>query len=138
LSLTLPVLDLVLINWLTILKKKQKEMKSYKLDEAEDLLIGKKGTKERDEYEFELKLELIGDMIKTARKKKKLTYEQLGELVGVKKAQISRLENSTGNVTLETVMRIFNALGAKLNLNIRIHPRNPIFQNLEIVAKLAT
>jgi HTH-type transcriptional regulator/antitoxin HipB len=95
-------------------------MKSYKLDEAEDLLIGKKGTKERDEYEFELKLELIGDMIKTARKKKKLTHEQLGELVGVKKAQISRLENSTGNVTLETVMRIFNAMGAKLNLNIQL------------------
>ena len=46
-------------------------MKSYTLDEAEDLLIGKKGTKERDEYE--LKLELIGDMIKTARRKRKLT-----------------------------------------------------------------
>lgn len=95
-------------------------MKSYKLDEAEDLLIGKKGTEERDEYEFELKLELIGDMIKTARKKRKLTQEQLGELVGVKKAQISRLENSTGNVTLETVMRIFNALGAKLNLSLQL------------------
>lgn len=95
-------------------------MKSYKLNEAEDLLIGKKGTKERDEYEFELKLELIGDMIRTARKKKKLTQAQLGELVGVKKAQISRLENSTGNVTFETVMRIFNALGAKLNLNLQL------------------
>lgn len=44
-------------------------MKSYTLDQAEDLLIGKKGTEERDEYEFELKLELIGDMIKTAKKK---------------------------------------------------------------------
>jgi HTH-type transcriptional regulator / antitoxin HipB len=95
-------------------------MKSYKLDEAEDLLIGKKGTQEREEYEFELKLELIGDMIKIARKKKNLTQEQLGELVGVKKAQISRLENSTGNVTFETVMRIFNALGAKLNLNLQL------------------
>lgn len=43
-------------------------MKTYKLSEAEDLLIGKKGTKERDRYEFKLKLELIGDMIKnTAR-----------------------------------------------------------------------
>jgi DNA-binding XRE family transcriptional regulator len=95
-------------------------MKSYKLDEAEDLLIGKKGTPEREEYEFELKLELIGDMIKIARKKKNLTQEQLGALVGVKKAQISRLENSTGNVTFETVMRIFNALGAKLNLNLQL------------------
>jgi len=95
-------------------------MKSYTLDQAEDLLIGKKGTEERNEYEFELKLELIGDMIKTARKKRKLTQEQLGELVGVKKAQISRLENSTGNVTFETVMRIINALGAKLNLNLQM------------------
>ena len=49
-----------------------------------------------------------------------MTQEQLGELVGVKKAQISRLENSTGNVTLETVMRIFNALGAKLNFNLQM------------------
>lgn len=95
-------------------------MKSYTLDEAEDILIGKKGTKAREEYEFELKLELIGGMIKTARKKRNLTQEQLGELVGVKKAQISRLENSTGNVTLETVMRIFNALGAKLSLQLRM------------------
>ena len=95
-------------------------MKSYTLDEAENQLIGKKGTKTREEYEFELKLELIGDMIKTARKKKKLTQAQLGELVGVKKAQISRLENSAGNVTFETVMRIFNALGAKLKLNLQI------------------
>jgi len=95
-------------------------MRSYTLNEAEDLLIGKKGTKERDEYEFELTLELIGDMIKTARKKKKLTQEQLGELVGVKKAQISRLENNTGNVTFETVMRIFNALGTKLTLHLQL------------------
>lgn len=94
-------------------------MKSYTLDQAEDLLIGQKGTKNRDEYEFELKLELIGDMIKNARKKRNLTQEQLGELVGVKKAQILRLENNTGNVTFETVMRIFNALGAKINLKIQ-------------------
>lgn len=95
-------------------------MKNYTLDEAENLLIGQKGTKERDEYKFVLKLELIGDMIKIARKKRKLTQEQLAELVDVKKAQISRLENSTGNVTFETVMRIFNALGATLNLKLQL------------------
>ena len=95
-------------------------MKSYSIDEAEDLLIGKKGSQERDEYEFELKIELIGDMIKTVRKKRNLTQAQLGELVGVKKAQISRLENSTGNVTFETVMRIFTALGAKLSFNLQV------------------
>lgn len=50
---------------------------------------------------------------------KNFTQEQLGVLVGVKKAQISRLDNSTGNITFETVMRIFNALGAKLNLKLQ-------------------
>jgi len=95
-------------------------MKTYTIEQTEDLLIGKKGTQEREEYEFELKLELIGDMIKSARKKRKLTQEQLGELVGVKKSQISRLENSAGNVTIETVLRIFTALGAKLNLNLQL------------------
>jgi len=95
-------------------------MKTYSLSEAEDLLLGKKGTTQREEYEFELKLELIGDMIKIARKNRKLTQAQLGELVGVKKAQISRLENSTGNLTFETVMRIFNALGTKLTINLQM------------------
>ena len=95
-------------------------MKSYKLSEAEDLLIGLKGTPERDEYDFELKTELIGDMIRTVRKDRKLTQEQLGKLVGVKKAQISRLENNTKNVTVETIIRIFNAMKADVNFNVQL------------------
>lgn len=95
-------------------------MKTYKLQEIEDRLIGLKGTKDRDEYEFEIKLDLIGDMIKIARKKRNLTQEQLGALVGVKKSQISRLENNTGNITFETVLRVFNALGSKLNLKLQL------------------
>lgn len=95
-------------------------MRSYKLSEAEDLLIGHKGTPERDEYEFELKTELIGDMIKKVRKDRKLTQEQLGELIGVKKAQISRLENNTKNVTVETIIRIFNAMKAEVNFNVQL------------------
>ncbi|MFT7344535.1 MAG: HTH-type transcriptional regulator/antitoxin HipB [Lentimonas sp.] len=94
-------------------------MKSYKLSEAEDLLIGEKGTKIRDNYEFELKLELIGDLIEMARKKRSLTQAELGDLVGVKKSQISRLENSSGNITIETLLKILNALGAQLNFNLQ-------------------
>lgn len=95
-------------------------MKTYTIDEAEDLLIGKKGSQEREEYEFELKLEIIGDMIKMARKKRQLTQEELGALVGVKKAQISRLENNSGNITIETMLRIFHALGAHLNMSLKL------------------
>lgn len=95
-------------------------MKRYSLEEAEDLLIGAKGTQEREEYDFELKLELIGDMIQRARKERNLTQQQLGELVGVKKAQISRLENNTGNVTMETILRVFKALNARVNFNVQM------------------
>jgi len=95
-------------------------MKRYSLSEAEDKLIGIKGTPERDKYEFELKLELIGDMIQAARKERNLTQEQLGQLVGVKKAQISRLENNTTNVTIETILKVFNALEAKVNFKVEL------------------
>ena len=95
-------------------------MKQYSLDEVEDVLIGKKGTPAREEYELELQLESIGSMIKTIRKKKNMTQAELGRLVGVKKAQISRLENHTGNMTLDTVLRVFNALEAKMTLHLNV------------------
>jgi HTH-type transcriptional regulator / antitoxin HipB len=95
-------------------------MKKYSLSEAEDKLIGVKGTPERDSYEFELKLELIGDMIQTARKERNLTQEQLGQLVGVKKAQISKLENNATNVTIDTILKVFHALNAKVNFKVEL------------------
>ena len=95
-------------------------MKRYSLSEAEDKLIGVKGTPERDSYEFELKLELIGDMIQAARKESNLTQEQLGQLVGVKKAQISKLENNTTNVTIDTILKVFHALNAKVNFKVEL------------------
>ena len=95
-------------------------MKRYTLEQTKDDLIGKIGTPERDQYEFELKLELIGDMIQQARKQRNLTQQQLGELIGVKKAQISRLENNTGNVTIETILKVFNALEAQVSFNVKM------------------
>jgi HTH-type transcriptional regulator / antitoxin HipB len=99
-------------------------MKRYSLDEAEDKLIGAKGSPERDRYEFELRLELIGDMIKAARKERNLTQEQLGELVGVKKAQISRLEKNTTNVTIDTILKVFHALDAKVNFRVELQNKS--------------
>lgn len=95
-------------------------MKRYTLEQTKDDIIGKIGTPERDQYEFELKLELIGDMIQEVRKQRNMTQQQLGELIGVKKAQISRLENNTGNVTIETILKVFNALEAQVNFNVKM------------------
>lgn len=73
-------------------------MKSISLEELKDKSLGKIETKKRDEYEFELKVELLSEQIKNLRKEQNLTQDQLGELVGIQRAQISKLENSPSNV----------------------------------------
>lgn len=95
-------------------------LKVYTLDQIKDEMIGKKGTPKRDKYEFELNLELLGEMIKTARQERNLTQEQLGQLIGVQKAQISKLERNASNVTIETVLRVFNALQAKVHFHVQM------------------
>jgi predicted transcriptional regulator len=93
-------------------------MKKYTLEELTDNYIGKKGTTKREQFDFELKLDILGDMIKKARKEQHLTQEQLGELVGVQKAQISKIENNTKDVRLSTIMKVFEALKAKVKMTI--------------------
>ena len=39
-------------------------MKAYTLDEVQDKLIGKIGTPERDRFEYDLRMDLIGEAIK--------------------------------------------------------------------------
>lgn len=94
-------------------------MKSIKLSELKDKTLGKVGTPKRDKYEQELKVELLAEQIKQLRIERNLTQEQLGELVGVQRAQISKMENNTGNVTISTLMKIFGALKAKVTFEIK-------------------
>lgn len=95
-------------------------MKTHTLDKVQDLLIGKIGTPNRDRFEYELQMDLIGQAIKRTRQERKLTQEELGKLIGVQKAQISRIENNASNVTIETLMRVFNALQAKVMLSVEL------------------
>ena len=84
-------------------------MKFYTEEEILDKHIGKKGTPKRDQFEADLNSFLIGEAIKQARKANNLTQEQLGEKIGVQKAQISRLERGHG-ITFATMARIFKAM----------------------------
>lgn len=99
------------------------KMKTTTLAEMKDEFIGKVGTKERDKYEYELQMQLLGTMIKTARKQRHLTQEDLGKLIGVKKAQISKLESSANSATIDTIIRVFKALNAEINFNVKIEDK---------------
>ncbi|NCP85065.1 MAG: helix-turn-helix transcriptional regulator [Bacteroidetes bacterium] len=95
-------------------------MRTYTLDQVQDELIGKLGTAERDLFEYELQMDLIGKAIKQTRHERNLTQEQLGKLIGVQKAQISRIENNASNVTMDTLLRVFTALKAKVKLQVQL------------------
>jgi len=99
---------------------KNKPLTTISLEEITDQYIGEIGTPKRDAFENELRLDLLGEAIKQARKDRNLTQEQLGLLVGVKKAQISKLENSLTDARFETIIKVFKALNAKVNFNVEL------------------
>lgn len=97
------------------------KFKTVSLDTMIDKHIGKRGTEKREAFENELRIDLLGQAIKQARQERNLTQEQLGDLVGVQKAQISKIENSVKNARLETILKVFDALGAKVNFNVELN-----------------
>lgn len=94
------------------------EMISF--SKMKDKYIGKVGTTNRDEYEYELRMDVLGKMIKSARQERHLTQEELGKLVGVQKAQISKLESSANSATIDTILKVFRALKAEINFNVKL------------------
>src|SRR5665213_1508192 len=101
----------------------KKKLKTYSLAEMKDEFIGNVGTPKRDRYEYELNMEVLSFMIKKARKERNLTQEQLGQLVGVQKAQISKLESSANSATIDTLLKVFKALKADIHFNVTIENR---------------
>ena len=87
-------------------------MNFYTEEEALDRVLGVKGTSTRDKYEADVNNFLIGEAIKQAREAKNLTQEQLGELMGVKRAQISKIESGK-SISFSTIVRAFKAMGVK-------------------------
>jgi DNA-binding XRE family transcriptional regulator len=96
------------------------KVKTQSLAEIKDKYIGKRGSKERDSYEYELRMDVLGKMIKAARQERNLTQEELGKLVGVQKAQISKLESSANSATIDTILKVFKALKAEIHFNVKL------------------
>lgn len=101
------------------------QMKLIPADDMKDKLWGKRGTPKRETMENQLKEDVnayfVGEAIRKARLAQKLTQEELGELIGVQRAQISKLEKGKSVITLPTMSRVFKALGiatATLDLGI--------------------
>ena len=92
-------------------------MKLYTHEEMLDKVLGKEGEPLRDKYEADINSYLMGETIKKARKAKKLSQEQLGELMGVTKSQVCRIENGK-NLSFGTIARVFRAMGISASFDM--------------------
>lgn len=90
-------------------------MEFKKSDDLINRVWGEEGTPERDAMEQRVKEDvssfMVGEAVKKARLQQNLTQEDLGERIGVKKTQISKLESGRCSPTLATISRVFRALG---------------------------
>jgi DNA-binding XRE family transcriptional regulator len=97
--------------------KTNKSVKSWK--EHIDQKYGEKGTDSREKFEEDFEAFRIGVLIQEARKKQKLTQQQLADKVGTTKNYISRIENNASDIRLSTLMRIIReGLGGSLKLSL--------------------
>jgi len=103
---------------------KNDRLRKKSLDEMINKHIGEIGTEKRDNFEEELRLDILGQTIKRIREDKHLTQAQLGEMIGVKKAQISKIENNLTDARFETILKVFRALNAKINFNVELMNQN--------------
>lgn len=95
------------------------ETKSWK--QIKDDIYGVKGTPRRDELEREVQSLKIGLLLRKAREEKKLTQEQLANIINKKRPYISRVENDGSNMTLKTLYDIVEkGLGGKVNISIEL------------------
>jgi DNA-binding XRE family transcriptional regulator len=84
-----------------------------------DEVYGERGTPRRDILDRDFEAFKIGLMLKKAREEKKLTQEELAELVDKNRAYISRIENNGSNITLKTLYEIVEkGLGGKVKISI--------------------
>jgi ribosome-binding protein aMBF1 (putative translation factor) len=92
------------------------ELEFYTLDELKDEFIGEKGSEARNNFDKSVddavNAFFVGEAIKKARQNQKLTQEQLGEKIGVKRAQISKMEHGQC-LTFLSLSRVFRALGVE-------------------------
>ncbi|MBL7125018.1 MAG: helix-turn-helix transcriptional regulator [Dehalococcoidales bacterium] len=80
----------------------------------------------RAEYEaLEPEFRLIRDIL-LRRSELNLSQMQLAKLVGTKQPAISRLERGDGNITINRLCRVADALDADLDISLKARPHTKI------------
>lgn len=87
-------------------------------DEVQDELFGPVGTPQRDQLEKESEMFRISERLKSARINAGLTQQELAEKVGLKRSDLSLIENGKMNISIETLFDLFRAVGKQISFTI--------------------
>ena len=102
------------------MKKKNEKPKLISWDDVKNQVFGPEGTKLRDEVERESTAFVIGMQLRQLREEANLTQEQFAQKVNKKRSYISRIENDGGNMTLKTLLELFEVgFGKKVTIEIK-------------------
>lgn len=85
--------------------KKQKENKNF--------------SKNYDFVLEETRLEMIGELVREARKLCGMSQDQLAQLTNTKRSAISRLERHSSDIKLSTLFNVSKALGKRLEITLK-------------------
>ena len=101
---------------------KKRDMKLYSFEDLLEEDYGRVGTPKRDEFERSVDEAVqayrVGEAIKKAREAQQLTQAEVGEKMGVQRAQVCRIESGK-SITLTSMMRAFRALGVQVALEMK-------------------
>ena len=81
---------------------------------------GESGTESRSEFKQKAQAYMVAELVKNARKKAKLTQEELAQKVHLKRPHISRIERAETDVRISTLQKIAQGLGGNLSINFDI------------------
>ena len=87
---------------------------------------GKDTDKQSINVYLPLEMSIVGRMLKAFRKIRNLSQEKLGELVGVRKSQISKIEKGDRNLTLGTVIKLLKAIRARVTIKVELENRKEL------------
>ncbi len=88
---------------------------------AEEVLareVGKVGSEERKEFDAKARAWYYGELLRERRKELGLTQKELAEQIGRERTYINRIEKGETDLQLSSFIRIADALGITLRLEV--------------------
>lgn len=82
--------------------------------------IGEIGTSQREEFDAKARAWYYGEILRERRKELGMTQKELAERVGRERTYINRIEKGETDLQLSSFIRIAEALGIRLRLDVNL------------------